>query len=259
MPCKWDCLIAICFLFFWFRPLWYRVSVILQALPWLHTSLMVSVAATLSLLGQPWWSPLQLCRLPLILLGCSLVLGIIWSIVLITTSLTAQCRFLIGFGFTFAGSAAPLLVTEIAFPSQRGQLTSVYNSFWCVWFFVSQTCALNPIQVSGEHSVSSRTMSSECLTKFEPYFQGRLDCNLIFIRPWFHLTQLLWPRHSELFTSQLVGHGDFRPHSKDFRLSFNFVSSGSYQKVRGGLSVKAGTISFLHEVSFDAHHLRAEA
>lgn len=41
-------------------------------------------------------------------------------------------RFLIGFGFTFAGSAAPLLITEIAFPSQRGQATSIYNSLWCV-------------------------------------------------------------------------------------------------------------------------------
>jgi len=39
-------------------------------------------------------------------------------------------RFLIGFGLGFAGSAAPLLVTEIAYPSQRGQLTSVYNSLW---------------------------------------------------------------------------------------------------------------------------------
>ncbi|KDQ55565.1 hypothetical protein JAAARDRAFT_48515 [Jaapia argillacea MUCL 33604] len=39
-------------------------------------------------------------------------------------------RFLIGFGLTFAASAAPLLVTEIAYPSQRGQATSLYNSVW---------------------------------------------------------------------------------------------------------------------------------
>ena len=41
-------------------------------------------------------------------------------------------RFLIGFGLTFAASAAPLLVTEIAHPSQRGQATSLYNSLWSV-------------------------------------------------------------------------------------------------------------------------------
>lgn len=39
-------------------------------------------------------------------------------------------RFLIGFGLTFAGSAAPLLITEVAFPSHRGQATSMYNSLW---------------------------------------------------------------------------------------------------------------------------------
>ncbi|KAF4597933.1 hypothetical protein EYR38_006325 [Pleurotus pulmonarius] len=39
-------------------------------------------------------------------------------------------RFLIGFGLTFAASAAPLLVTEVAFPSQRAQATSMYNTLW---------------------------------------------------------------------------------------------------------------------------------
>ncbi|PPQ70009.1 hypothetical protein CVT25_006090 [Psilocybe cyanescens] len=39
-------------------------------------------------------------------------------------------RFLIGFGLTFSASSAPLLITEIAFPTQRAQLTSVYNSLW---------------------------------------------------------------------------------------------------------------------------------
>lgn len=39
-------------------------------------------------------------------------------------------RFLIGFGLTFAAAAAPLLVTEIAYPSQRAQATSMYNTLW---------------------------------------------------------------------------------------------------------------------------------
>ncbi|KAF9497933.1 hexose transporter [Pleurotus eryngii] len=39
-------------------------------------------------------------------------------------------RFLIGFGLTFAAGAAPLLVTEIAYPPYRGPLTSTYNSLW---------------------------------------------------------------------------------------------------------------------------------
>ncbi|EKM58043.1 uncharacterized protein PHACADRAFT_252012 [Phanerochaete carnosa HHB-10118-sp] len=39
-------------------------------------------------------------------------------------------RFVIGFGLTFATNAAPLLVTEIAYPTHRPQLTALYNSLW---------------------------------------------------------------------------------------------------------------------------------
>ncbi|CAL1706001.1 unnamed protein product [Somion occarium] len=39
-------------------------------------------------------------------------------------------RFMIGFGLTFAAAAAPVLITEVAFPSQRGPATSLYNSLW---------------------------------------------------------------------------------------------------------------------------------
>jgi len=39
-------------------------------------------------------------------------------------------RFLIGFGLTFAANAAPMLVTEVAYPTYRAPLTSLYNSLW---------------------------------------------------------------------------------------------------------------------------------
>ena len=39
-------------------------------------------------------------------------------------------RFLIGFGLTFAAGAAPMLVTELAYPAHRAQLTALYNSLW---------------------------------------------------------------------------------------------------------------------------------
>ncbi|KAJ3491276.1 hypothetical protein NLJ89_g11353 [Agrocybe chaxingu] len=39
-------------------------------------------------------------------------------------------RFLIGFGLTFAATAAPMLVTEISYPTYRAPLTSTYNSLW---------------------------------------------------------------------------------------------------------------------------------
>jgi MFS family permease len=39
-------------------------------------------------------------------------------------------RFLIGFGLTLAANAAPMLVTELAYPPYRASLTSLYNSLW---------------------------------------------------------------------------------------------------------------------------------
>ncbi|EIW83455.1 hexose transporter [Coniophora puteana RWD-64-598 SS2] len=39
-------------------------------------------------------------------------------------------RFLIGFGLTFSANAAPMLVTEIAYPVYRAPLTSMYNGLW---------------------------------------------------------------------------------------------------------------------------------
>lgn len=37
---------------------------------------------------------------------------------------------MIGFGLTFATNAAPMLVTEISYPTYRAQLTALYNSLW---------------------------------------------------------------------------------------------------------------------------------
>ncbi|KAH6907064.1 hexose transporter [Coprinopsis sp. MPI-PUGE-AT-0042] len=39
-------------------------------------------------------------------------------------------RFFIGFGVAFASCAAPLLISEISYPTYRAPLTSAYNSLW---------------------------------------------------------------------------------------------------------------------------------
>ncbi|KAF9002557.1 general substrate transporter [Cyathus striatus] len=39
-------------------------------------------------------------------------------------------RWLIGFGLTFAATTSPMLISELAYPGQRGQITSLYNSLW---------------------------------------------------------------------------------------------------------------------------------
>jgi sugar porter (SP) family MFS transporter len=46
-------------------------------------------------------------------------------------------RWLIGFGLNFAATGAPMLISELAYPSQRGQLTSLYNSLWIFGSFIA--------------------------------------------------------------------------------------------------------------------------
>ena len=55
-----------------------------------------------------------------------------WSMTVSAHSHTTDNRFLIGFGLTFAAAAAPVLVTEIAYPTHRAPATSLYNTLWCV-------------------------------------------------------------------------------------------------------------------------------
>lgn len=39
---------------------------------------------------------------------------------------------IVGFGVAIAGVAAPVLITELAFPTHRAPLTSLYNTSWCL-------------------------------------------------------------------------------------------------------------------------------
>ncbi|KAH9850352.1 general substrate transporter [Lenzites betulinus] len=53
----------------------------------------------------------------------------------------AGARGIIGFGLTFGLNTAPLLITELAYPTQRGKLTALYNASWYVGSIVAAwTC-----------------------------------------------------------------------------------------------------------------------
>ncbi|TFK64847.1 hexose transporter [Pluteus cervinus] len=66
-----------------------------------------------------------------ILLGAFvMIIGVIVQTASHSVGMFIGARFLIGFGLTFAASAAPLLVTEVAYPTQRAQATSMYNTLW---------------------------------------------------------------------------------------------------------------------------------
>lgn len=46
-------------------------------------------------------------------------------------------RFAIGFGLAFCQNAAPLLLIELSYPTQRGRITAIYNSSWYFGSIVS--------------------------------------------------------------------------------------------------------------------------
>ncbi|KZT65322.1 general substrate transporter [Daedalea quercina L-15889] len=56
-------------------------------------------------------------------------------------SMFIGARFCVGFGLTFAANAAPMLVTEISYPTYRAPLTSLYNSLWYTGNIVASWCS----------------------------------------------------------------------------------------------------------------------
>lgn len=61
-------------------------------------------------------------------------------------------RFMIGFGLTFAANAAPLLVSELSYPSHRAQLTSLYNSLWYSGAIVAAWSTFGTFQIQNTWS-----------------------------------------------------------------------------------------------------------
>ncbi|KAH9930183.1 hexose transporter [Amylocystis lapponica] len=86
-----------------------------------------------SLSGYPFAPYLSdgIGRRPTIWIGATIMLiGVAVQSAAQTLTMFIGARFCIGFGLTFAANAAPMLVTEISYPTYRAPLTSVYNSLW---------------------------------------------------------------------------------------------------------------------------------
>ncbi|KAH8994945.1 general substrate transporter [Lactarius akahatsu] len=73
------------------------------------------------------------------------------SIVLFTVA-----RLLIGVGLVFSLNAAPLLITELAYPTQRGKMTSLYNASWYGGSIVAAWVCLAGT-VSGDNVLSMKS------------------------------------------------------------------------------------------------------
>ncbi|KAG8929598.1 hypothetical protein FRC03_006385 [Tulasnella sp. 419] len=61
-------------------------------------------------------------------------------------------RFCVGLGVSIAQNAAPLLVTELAYPSQRAPLTSTYNALWYSGAIVAAWTTYGSFRMNGTWS-----------------------------------------------------------------------------------------------------------
>ncbi|CCA69468.1 related to hexose transporter protein [Serendipita indica DSM 11827] len=61
-------------------------------------------------------------------------------------------RFLIGFGTTFAQMASPLLISEVAYPTHRAPLTSLYNSLWFSGSIVAAWTTFGTFRINSDWS-----------------------------------------------------------------------------------------------------------
>jgi len=67
-------------------------------------------------------------------------------------SMFIGCRFLIGFGLSFACLAAPILITELAFPTHRAPITSLYNSSWYLGSIVAAWVTYGTFRIPNDWS-----------------------------------------------------------------------------------------------------------
>jgi len=98
-----------------------------------------------------------------------MVIGAILQTASQSVQMFIGARWLIGFGLGFAGSGAPLLVTEIAYPSQRGILTSIYNSLWPGGAFIAAWvtfATFNQVTTSWAWRIPSAVQGVQPLVQF---------------------------------------------------------------------------------------------
>ncbi|KAK7691062.1 hypothetical protein QCA50_006165 [Cerrena zonata] len=90
------------------------------------------IGSVVALPFTPWVSD-NLGRRPTLFIGSFVMLaGVALQTAATSIGVFIGSRGIIGFGLTFALNAAPLLITELAYPTQRGKLTSMYNALWYI-------------------------------------------------------------------------------------------------------------------------------
>ncbi|KAF8962002.1 hexose transporter [Flammula alnicola] len=84
----------------------------------------------------------------IILGACLMIIGTVLQTASQTVHMFIGARWLIGFGLNFAATGAPMLISELAYPSQRGQITSLYNSLWIFGSFIAAWTTFGTFHIS---------------------------------------------------------------------------------------------------------------
>ncbi|KAJ9126147.1 hypothetical protein QFC24_002420 [Naganishia onofrii] len=84
--------------------------------------------------------------------SCLMLVGVAIQTAAQNIGMFIGARFVIGFGLTFACAAAPLLITELSFPTHRGPLTSLYNSSWYLGSIVAAWSTYGTFRIHNEWS-----------------------------------------------------------------------------------------------------------
>ncbi|KAJ7104145.1 general substrate transporter [Mycena belliarum] len=96
-----------------------------------------SIGGLVGLPFTPYASDILGRRVALFLGSLIMLGGVALQISAWNVAMLIAARILIGFGLTFCLNAAPLLLIELAYPTQRGKITSLYNSNWYLGSIIS--------------------------------------------------------------------------------------------------------------------------
>ncbi|KAG2365551.1 general substrate transporter [Suillus spraguei] len=123
----------------------------------------INSAHDIGILGGTPFSPYVsdlLGRRATIFIGAVIMLaGVITQASSTTLQVFLGARVLIGFGMAFSINAAPLLISELSYPTHRGKMTSLYNSMWYSGSIISAWISLGSYDGAATSSWSWRVPS----------------------------------------------------------------------------------------------------
>ena len=81
-----------------------------------------------------------------------MIIGVILQSAAQNIGMFIAARFLVGFGLSFASIAAPVLITELAYPTHRAPVTSLYNTTWYLGSIVAAWATYGTFRIDSNWS-----------------------------------------------------------------------------------------------------------